>query len=384
MRQIVIIGSSIAGVSAAEAARKQDPGAAVAIYSRDTHLPYYRLRIGEVLASRDQAEKLTLHPAAWYADRGIELHLGRTVTAVLPDQKIIRLADGAAVAYDKLILAQGSHSFVPPIPGHDLAGVKTLWTMDDALDIEAAAAGSQACAVIGGGLLGLETAYQVAKQGIRTTVIETAPRLLARQLDEGASAIFAKQVVSQKVTPIVAANVAAIQADASGSKCAAVALTDGTAIPADLVIISTGVRPNLAILDGTGIQIGRFVICNDRMETSLPDVYAAGDVMEQDGKWFGQWSISKAQGTTAGINAAGGDSTYTIETPPYILNTMDTKVAAGGLLSGETVADYSETVEQDESARQYHKVSRSGDTVIGFALVGDTKDFMRLTKAMQG
>lgn len=384
MSQIVIIGSSIAGVSAAEAAKKQDPGASVAIYSRDTHLPYYRLRIGEVLASRDQSEKLALHPAAWYTDRGIELNLGQTVTAVQPNQKTIRLADGSAVAYDKLILAQGSYSFVPPIPGHDLEGVKTLWTMDDALDIEASASQSRSCVIIGGGLLGLETAYQIAKQGIRTTVIETAPRLLARQLDEGASAIFSKQVVSQNVTPIVGGNVAAIKADASGKKCAAVALADGTDLPADIVIISTGVRPNLAILDGTDIETGRFIVCNDRMETSLPDVYAAGDVMEQDGKWFGQWAISKAQGTTAGINAAGGDSTYQIETPPYILNTMDTKVAAGGLLSSEAVTDYNETVSQDETARLYHKISRSGETVIGFALVGDTRDFIRLTKEMHG
>ena len=139
MSQIVIIGSSIAGVSAAEAAKKQDPGASVAIYSRDTHLSYYRLRIGEVLASRDQSEKLALHPAAWYTDRGIELNLGQTVTAVQPNQKTIRLADGSAIAYDKLILAQGSYSFVPPIPGHDLESVKPHnsghWTQDGALVI---------------------------------------------------------------------------------------------------------------------------------------------------------------------------------------------------------------------------------------------------------
>ncbi|HHX37714.1 MAG TPA: NAD(P)/FAD-dependent oxidoreductase [Clostridiaceae bacterium] len=383
MTKIVIIGSSIAGVSAAAAARKQDPDASISIYSKDTKLPYYRLRIGEVLADPAMAEKLTLHPQSWYDDRKIDLNLNQTVTAIDPDNKQITLENGNKVDYDKLILAQGSHSFVPPIKGKDLAGVLTLWYMDEALKIEDKLSEGKNAVIIGGGLLGLETAYNVAKHGIDTTIIETSDRLLARQLDEGGSAVFTKQVLKQNVHPVLSGSVIEIKADASGEKVGSVELKDGTSIPADIVIISTGVRPNVDLLEGLDIEIGRHVVCNDRMETSIPDIYAAGDVMEQDGQWYGQWSISKSQGTVAGTNAAGGDATYTIQPPPYTMNTMDTKVASGGTLNGADVDNYNEEVKVDEEHLDYYKVSKSGDKVIGFALVGNTKDYLKLSKAMK-
>lgn len=383
MSKIVIIGSSIAGISAAEAAKKQDPTASVKVYSKDRFYPYYRLRVGEILASRDMSEKLYLHPEKWYEDNGIELNLDKEVNGIDPEKKTISLVSGETVSYDKLILAQGSHSFVPPIKGADLEGVLTLWTMSDALKIEDAIEHGENCVVIGGGLLGLETAYHIAKKGISTTIVETADRLLARQLDEDGSRIFTEQVKRQHVTPIVKGNITEIKADESGKHCVSVDLADGTSLPADVVIISTGVRPNVNILDGTGIEIGRFVKCTDKMETSLPDIYAAGDVMEQDGSWFGQWSISKAQGTVAGTNAAGGDASYTLLPPPYILNTMGTKVAAGGRLKADGDPDYSEDVELDEANLLYHKVSVSDGGVVGFALIGDTKDYMKLSKKMK-
>ena len=243
MTKIVIIGSSIAGVSAAEAARKQDPDATISIYSMDTKLPYYRLRIGEVLADPAMAEKLVLHPQFWYDERNIDINLNQVVTAIDPDKKEITLESGDQVSYDKLILAQGSHSFVPPIKGKDLDGVMTLWYMDEALKIEAALAEGAKAVIIGGGLLGLETAYNVAKHDIDTTIIETSDRLLARQLDETGSAIFKKQVERQHVHPIVSGSV--VESRRERLKVASVELKDGTNIPADIVIISTGVRPNV-------------------------------------------------------------------------------------------------------------------------------------------
>ena len=161
MTKIVIIGSSIAGVSAAEAARKQDPDATISIYSMDTKLPYYRLHRRSVGRSA-MAEKLVLHPQFWYDERNIDINLNQVVTAIDPDKKEITLESGDQVSYDKLILAQGSHSFVPPIKGKDLDGVMTLWYMDEALKIEAALAEGAKAVIIGGGLLGLETAYNVA------------------------------------------------------------------------------------------------------------------------------------------------------------------------------------------------------------------------------
>lgn len=382
MKKIVIIGSSIAGVSAAEAAKKADPSAAVSIYSKDTFLPYYRLRIGEVLVNPAAREGLTLHPESWYEAKGIRLHLGKEVSAIDVDAKILTLNDQTTVPYDRLILAQGSHSFVPPIPGADLDGVKTLWTMADALAIESALQPGRSCVIIGAGLLGLETAYQVAGRGLDTTVLNNSSRLLSRQLDETGSALFKKQVEKQAIRPLVNAQTSAIQADASRTKVASVLLEDGRSLPADIVIISAGVRPNLALLEGTGIATNRFVITNDRMETNIPDVYAAGDVMEQDGGWFGQWSISMAQGKTAGTNAARGSAEYKLTPPPYTMNTMGTKVAAGGQVTDNGEPGYRESVSVDEERLHYRKVCYLGETVCGFILIGDTKEFVTLSRRM--
>ncbi|MGI6546730.1 MAG: NAD(P)/FAD-dependent oxidoreductase [Fastidiosipilaceae bacterium] len=382
MTRIVIIGSSAAGISAAEAARKQDPNAEIRVFSQDTFLPYYRLRIGEVITDPAKRDSLTLHPASWYEDRRIELNLNQTVTGVDVKNKTIALADESAVEYDKLILAQGSHSFVPPIPGADLDGVMTLWSMTDALTIESKLTKGKSCVIIGGGLLGLETAYQAALKGVDTTVVDTSPRLLARQLDDIGSEIFRKQVEKQGVNAVIGGKISAIIKNDSDGKALAVELEDGTLLPANLVIISTGVRPNVAILDGTGIEIGHHVVCTNKMETNVKDVYAAGDVMEQGGAWFGQWSISMGQGKVAGTNAAGGDAVYELTPPPYTINTMDTKVAAGGKVSGDEEG-YHEDVTRSDGELHYRKVCYLDGKVCGFVLIGNTKEYVKLAKEMK-
>lgn len=381
MTKIVIIGSSAAGVAAADAARKQDADASIQIFSMDKFLPYYRLRIGEVIMDTANQDVLTLHPASWYEDRKIELNLEHEVQSIDVEGKTIGLADGTTVSYDKLVLAQGSYSFVPPIQGADLPGVKTLWTMGEALDIESALGPDKSCVIIGGGLLGLETAYQTALKGVATTVIETAPRLLARQLDEKGSEVFSKQVAKMGVQTIVGANVTGIVKGTD--KPLVVELSDGRKAPADLIIISTGVRPNVKILEGTGIEIKRFVVVNDKMETNIPDVYAAGDVVEQDGMWFGQWAISMGQGKAAGTNAAGGEATYKLVPPPYTINTMETKIAAGGTVSIEGEDGYNADVTTDEESLHYRKVCYQNGKVCGFVLIGETKEFMQLSKQMK-
>ena len=135
-------------------------------------------------------------------------------------------------------------------------------------------------------------------------------------------------------------------------------------------------------MEGTGIATNRFVITNDRMETNIPDVYAAGDVMEQDGGWSGQWSISMAQGKTAGTNAARGSAEYKLTPPPYTMNTMGTKVAAGGQVTDNGEPGYRESVSVDEERLHYRKVCYLGETVCGFILIGDTKEFVTLSRRM--
>ena len=212
-KRIVIIGSGIAGLSAAEAARKTDPEAQILILTENPHLPYHRPRLPGVIMDPDSVDKIILHDQAWYQDKNLDLRRGVRVKAVDTDQHSVQLEEGESITYDKLILATGSRSFMPPMPGNDLEGVFTLWTLDDALAISDYIKGAKTAVVIGGGLLGLETAYALKQRGLDTTILERGAALLARQLDDRSSAMFQEQVERVGVKVLKNASTKEIQAD---------------------------------------------------------------------------------------------------------------------------------------------------------------------------
>lgn len=376
---ILIIGSGEAAVAAAEAARKQDPDVSIRLMTAEANLPFYRLRLCEKIAEPDKS--LTLHPEAWYAERGLELKLNCRAERLDPEAKCVYFADGGACRYDKLIIATGSRSFVPPIQGADGRNVFTLWTLEDASAIAEAARDAKEAAVIGGGLLGLEAAHKLLQTGTDVTVIENADRLLARQTDRRASELFLKKTEAEGIKVHLDDSAEAIR-DEGGRKV--LKLQSGAELSFDLVLISTGVRANTDWLEGSGIAIDRRIKVDDHMRTSLPDVYAAGDVAVQDGLWFGLWSIAMQQGRTAGANAAGGEVSYPIETPPYIINTMGTSMASAGLYPDEK-QPY-ETLEADEEAYSYRRIIYQGEDpegpVKGYILLGNIREYPKLQKRL--
>lgn len=376
---ILIIGTGIAAVSAADAAVKQNPSLRVTAVSAEHELPYYRLRLCERL--KEHAKNLMLHPAEWYEERGIGLLFGKKAVRLLPDEKAVLFDDGSRIHYGKLIIATGSKSFIPPIEGADGAGVYSLWTMEDSEAICRAADKAKRAAVIGGGLLGLETAHQLAEDGLKVYVIESFPRLLGRQTDTRASGLFKKKTESFGIEVMLGASTTKI----SGTEGAlTVRLSDGREIEVDFVVVSTGVHANTDWLEGSGIAINRRIVVNSRLETSLPDVYAAGDVAVQDGQWYGLWSVSMAQGKTAGTNAAGGDASYNLTVPPYVLNTMGTSLAAGGLYPDEPQPF--EELEADEETCSYRRVIYAGPDkegpVTGYILLGNIREYQKLQKRL--
>lgn len=380
--RICIIGSSIAGISAAAAAHKENPQAEIHIFTEDTHLPYYRQRLAEVLLDPAAARRLLIHPAEWYKEHGIHIRLGSRVNAITPESKSLRLSDGSEERYDKLIIATGSRSFLPPIQGIDLPGIHSLWTMDQALELSARLHEScRHAVVIGGGLLGLEAAHVCSKLGIQTHIIEHNPRLLARQLDEKASSLLQEQIRRLGIDILLDADVEHFEAGADG-QVARVCLKDGRCCEADLVLVSTGVRARLELIDGLDVHIDRCLYVNERMETGLPDIYAAGDCVCLEGRWYGLWSIAKSQGETAGANAAGGDKVCHMPVPPYIVNTMDTRIASAGLID-TSGTDYTAQITVDEVQLTYDRRNYLGTNLLGFILLGDTKPFSLLAKDLQ-
>lgn len=383
--KILIIGSSIAGVSAAEAARKQDSQAEICIVSEDQNLPYFRPRLCEVLSDPSGKDKLDLHPAAWYEERRIDLLAGQKVLKVDEAAKRVQIEYGRELEYDRLIIASGSRSFVPPIEGRDLKGVHTLWTMAQALDLSERLNHARHAVVIGGGLLGLEAAYACRQRGVHTAILELSDRLLKRQLDRKASDLFLQQVERLDIQVIRDAGEMKILPDESGEHIGSVQYGSGETIPCDLLIISTGVRPRLEMLNVDHFEINRCLVVNDRAETSVKDVYAAGDCAIMDNRWYGLWSIAKLQGATAGINAAGGDRVCHMPVPPYMVNTMETRIASAGQVTSDNDSDdvLSSQINMDEVQLTYDRRNYEDNRLLGFILLGDTKPFSLLNRQLK-
>lgn len=383
-QRILIIGGGIAGVSAAEAARSQDSEAEIILFTQDTHLPYYRLRICEVLDDPTVADQLLLHQADWYEKQAIEVRTGQTVADIDPARRQICLANGSRESYTSLVVCSGSQSFVPPVKGIGRPGVHTLWTLQDALDLSVELTQARKVIVIGGGLLGLEVAYHTRRAGLETRIIEKLPRLLANQLDEQGSEVFCQRVCNLDISVETSADVVDLygRTDLSDSPVAGIRLADGRIFEADLVLISIGVRANIGFLDGSGLAVQRRIITDAYMQTSAPGVYAAGDAAEPEQYWFGLWSVSRTQGQVAGINAAGGRREFDRTVPPYVINTMETKVAVQGDKGLLAEPEYELDVLLDPESGNYRKLVYRDGLFSGFILIGDTRDFARLQKSI--
>ncbi len=378
---ILIIGSGIAAVAAAEAARKQDPDISITVCTKEHELPYYRLRLPELL--NDPDKHLSLHTYEWYEERNLDLRMDHEAAALDPHAKQVTFADGQVISYDKLIIASGSRSFVPPIPGADGKSVYTLWTMEDSAVIHQEMDPGTEAIVIGGGLLGLETAYKLRQGGAAVTVIESLPRLLTRQTDSEASQLYLAKIESLGINVRVDARTRSIDDLPDGRKV--LELQDGTKLTADLIVISTGVSANVEWLANSGIAIDRQIIINENMETNLPDVYAAGDIATQNGLWFGLWSVARSEGLTAGTNAALGEASYKLSMPPYILNTMDTSLVAAGSYPDEPQPF--EERDSNETTFTYRRViyqteDRQGP-ILGYILLGQTREYLELQKRLE-
>ncbi|MDD2214627.1 MAG: FAD-dependent oxidoreductase [Oscillospiraceae bacterium] len=382
--KILIIGASAAGIAAASGARQQSAAAEIVVLSKEPDLPYFRTRLCAVLESPRAADQILLHKPSWYTDRQIELRLNTEVREILPQQHQVRLADQSLLGYDRLILATGSRSFMPPLEGSGLDGVCTLWTLADARRIEARLPGVKKAVVIGGGLLGLEAAYALSRRGIDTTIIEFAPRLLVKQLDEAASALFTRHVEHLGIHVVTSGNCQKLESLADQPAVAAVCLADGRRFEADLVMVSTGVRAQTEVAVHTPLAVDRCFVADTRMQTNLPDIYAAGDDAICEHRWYGLWSIAQAQGRVAGINAAGGTAVLDMPVPPYLVNTMGTKIASAGRLNAENQdPQYREEVSQDQARGYYRKLTFSGEQLTGYCLLGDTAEFSQLQKRLQ-
>ncbi|HZV55231.1 MAG TPA: FAD-dependent oxidoreductase [Rhodocyclaceae bacterium] len=373
----IIIGNGPTGLVAAETLRRLQPQAEIALIGDEAEPPYSRMAIPYFLQGNIAIEGTHLRKESdHYAKRNIHLVQGR-VARVDPGAKHIDFADGKRLAYDKLLIATGSHPIRPDVPGIDLPNVHTCWTLDDARDIAAKAIPGSRVLQLGAGFIGCIIMEALAARGVKLTVVEMGDRMVPRMMTEKAGGMIRRWVEKQGVAVHVNAAITAIEA--KGNELA-VKVSDGTTLAADLVICAAGVRPNIGFLAGSGIDMGRGIRVDNRMQTSVPDIYAAGDVTEAIGFHSGQPEVNAIQPNAAdqariaAHNMAGDASVSQGSLAINVLDTLGLISSSFGQWWGAEKKDGGMGVELvDEGNHRYLSLQFKDDVLIGATSIGWTE-----------
>jgi nitrite reductase (NADH) large subunit len=383
--KIVILGNNVAGTTAAKALRDADADAEIAIYT-DESSPYYaRPKLIDLISGVIKEDEMLFFPREWYEKSRIQLHLGSKVERVYPKARTVSV-DGTSVGYDRLVLANGASSFLPPLKGLPKENVFTLRTLDDAKRIMAAARTAKEVVIIGGGLLGLETARALATgfKDLHITVLEYAEHLLMRQLDHEGATILQKWVENGGTKVLTKSETDEVLGD---MKVTGVRLKDGRTVPADMVIVSAGARPNLGLAKDAGLKVNRGVVVDSSLRTSDPDIFALGDVAEFDGKTWGIIPPALDQARVAAKKILGQDAPdYKGTVPSNTLKVMGLDLASIGTVRSEhetAERAFEEIRAMSADGSVYRKFVIKDGRMIGAILLGTKKDVNKVSKIIK-
>lgn len=372
----VIIGNSAAGVGGVEGVRKHDARGSIAVVGDESVMPYPRCLLTSYIAGKVSEKNLTYRPPKFYERNNVNLFLGRRAVRLdVPDRKVL-LDDGTELGYGRLLLATGSSAVLQDLHGKDLPGVHVLRTVLDAQRISGEAATAKRAAVMGGGLVGVGSAIALRQRGLRTHLVVASSQVLSQNIDRGAAEMVAKHLIENGIELVLDTDVREIL---GASRVTGVRLSDGQVLECDLVVSAKGVRMNSDLAIAAGLQVGRGVIVDERMRTSAPGVYAAGDVAEAKEFLSGRsttltiWPIAAEQGRVAGENMAGAEVDY----PGGVqMNTVDfigmPVVSLGEAREPKDPSGLEFIVDRDDAARRYRKLVLREGRIVGAILVGDT------------
>jgi nitrite reductase (NADH) large subunit len=332
----------------------------------------------EYLAGEKQADQIFIYPWKWYEQHRINLHLDTQVTRIDAARKIVKTAQRESFSFDKLLLATGGISFIPPMQGADSPGVFTLKTLADADRLKQAAAAARTAVLIGGGLLGLEAGNGLRKSGLKITVVEFFPRLLPRQMDVAGAAILQSQMEDMGFTFYLGAKTREIAPVPGGLE---VRLESGEKLTGDLVLISAGVRPDLTLAQALGLDLDKGVKVDDTMKTSRDDIYAAGDLIEHRGRLYGIWPAAMEQGKVAGAAMAGQAGRYEGTLPSNVLKVVGIDLVAAGEIDADGKLEA--IVRKDEAQKTYRKLVIQDNLLVGAILLGDIRGSAEIQMAIK-
>jgi len=372
--QHVIIGAGPAGVIAAEHLRKVQPDSTVTIINDEPEPPYSRMAIPYYLIGRiNEAGTYLRKSGSHFADTGIEIVQDR-VSSVDAKSKKLALEDGDSMDYDKLLIATGSHPIRPPIPGMDLSGVHSCWTLEDGRNIAAKATKGSNVVLMGAGFIGCIILEALASRGVNLTVVEMDDRMVPRMMDQNSGNLIKKWCQEKGVAVHTSTRVESI---AEAGKTLKVALDNGEVIDADIVISATGVKSNIQFLEGSGIETEFGVLVNNRLQSSNADIYAAGDVCQGKDFSTGEYSVQAIQptaadhGRIAAMNMMGRETIHQGSINLNVLDTLGLISSSYGLWMGVDGGDSAELYDADRY--RYISLQFEDDVLVGAQSLGLTQ-----------
>jgi nitrite reductase (NADH) large subunit len=376
---IIIVGNGVAGITAARIIKEKDPKSNVSVYTEENHHYYPRPRLYDILSGKAEPHDIYTFSDEWYTKKGIKVHLNKRALRIESEKKELVLEDNSKIHFDKLLLANGASSFVPPIKGSDKKGTFTLRSIKDALIIKDYTRKTKKSIVIGGGLLGLEFASSLLKLGQQVTVVEIFSRLLPRQLDQDAAKLLKDRISSQGINIFLDSKTAEIigKQNVSG-----ILLDSGQKISGELVLISAGVRPNIKLASESGIKVNRGVLVDQYLQTSADDVYAAGDITEFEEKLYGIIPAALDQANIAAVNMLEKkQKIYNSTIPTSTLKVVGVDLTSMGIVNPEE-KKYEEIKRIDTQNGIYKKLVLEKGKIVGAILLGDRKGVTSITKLM--
>lgn len=376
--KLVIIGNGIAAITAIKTIREFDHESEITLIGEERFYPYNRVRLSKGLLSTLEEDKILLQKKEWYDNNNINLYLDTQVLSIDIDKQLIELSDEHFIPYTKLLIATGSHNIKPDVLGIEKTGVYTLKTLQDAWDVMDKVKDCSSSLIVGGGIQGLETGWILSQMGKEVTILHHSERLMRKLLDEKSSEILERAIKSHGIKILFNTVIKEVMGE---NKVEGFKTTDHETYPCDAIMYSIGTKPNTDFLKDTSIDIDEGIIVNNKMETNIIDIFAAGDVVQYNDMIPGLWNIAIGQGKIAGYNMIGKDIIYVTIIPVTTLNAFGLSLFSMGIVK----EDYATHIILDDRSSDniYNKVFINNDKVIGAIAVGSIKSSPALKSVIE-
>jgi nitrite reductase (NADH) large subunit len=376
---VAIVGNGVAGVTAARTIKEKNPEAKVSIYTDENYQYYPRPRLYDVLSGEATPQEIYMFSEGWYEERGIHVHLNEKAVSIDVNKKELLLENRSQVSYNKLLLANGGHSFIPPIKDVEKTGVFALRSIKDALTIKEFTKKSKKAIVIGGGLLGLEFAASLKKLGQQVEVVEMFPRLLPRQLDLDGAAVLKNCIAVRGIDFVLGVKTVEIL---GRDRVSGILLDNGKEISGELVLICAGMRSNIQLASEAGIKVNRGVVVDNNLRSSAKNVYAVGDVAEFEGEVYGIIPAALEQARIAATDLLEEEQTvYTGTIPSNTLDIVGIDLTSIGIVNPRD-GKYEEIKRIDDRKGIYKKLVLDQGKIVGAILLGDRKGITTIKRLM--